>query len=69
MTGQLFDFDEVSKNSINTLKLEISKAAWMCIEKENPGVVKIKLRSMKLKIVNAPMFEKGCECQQFSITS
>lgn len=42
MTGQFFEFKEVSKNLINTLKLEISKAAWICIEKENLGVVKIK---------------------------
>ena len=42
MAGQFLDFDKASAKVINTSRLGISKATWIRIDKENPGVVKVK---------------------------
>ena len=42
MGGKFFDIDAAASMTINTSRVNVSKAAWIVVEKSAPGVVKIK---------------------------
>lgn len=42
MDGKFLDFDKAATKNINTSKLKISKVSWLCLTKDNHGVIKYK---------------------------
>lgn len=59
MAGKFLDLKKVSKDTISTTKLAISKASWIRVERETPGIVKSKRTFNELEPwLEVPVFKK-----------